>query len=280
MSLNTFNQSNGEPSSAQQLYTAFPRRYPPTSGGLPPAHQVAVVFPRKSQDAGSGPPPDLQLPEPSTPLPELRYEQKPFTDHTGNDGLSIFRGRVKPGQTPLLPPWSWQIYITYGATASTAGSVPLALYTSLIEQLSSETAQWFRFDVVFLPGADNVACIRHYRAEKRGRAGGERAMVPSYAGYKSSWQARNVMVVVDREDWAREGVRWVEFDGSEEEEGKEEVPEGFRRMMDRCRVVESQMGGPGAGAWVGERMDQCYRQSTMREGWEREYLLAKELMEA
>lgn len=86
------------------------------------------------------------------------------------------------------------------------------------------------------------------------------------------------MVVMDREDWEREGVRWVEFDGREEEEEKQEVPEGFRRMTDRCRVVESQ--GGGGEAWVGERMDQVDRQSTVRGEWQWEYLLAKTMMEA
>lgn len=120
--------------------------------------------------------------------------------------------------------------------------------------------------------------MRYYRAEKRARAGKELAMVPSYAGYRSSWQARNIVVVIDREDWEREGVRWVEFHGREEEEEKQEVPEGFRRMTNRCRVVESQ--GGGGGACVGERMDQVCRQSTVRREWEWEYLLATAMMEA
>lgn len=56
-----------------------------------------------------GPPPPL-TPEQIAQIPDLVYEQRPFTDHTGNSGLTIFRSLVKQGRKqpltffPEVPP--------------------------------------------------------------------------------------------------------------------------------------------------------------------------------
>jgi hypothetical protein len=139
--------------------------------------------------------------------------------------------------------------------------------------------QWFRFDFLFLPNADNVTCIRNYRGEKLFRAGGDLALVPSYAVRSATWQARNIMVVMDRKDWEKEGVMWLEFDGEDEgeKEPEAEVPDRVYREWPRQRALEKPYV-PGVD-FVGHHMDETRRMCKIREAWEREYLLAKELME-
>ena len=154
------------------------------------------------------------------------------------------------------------------------------------EQLSYESHRYFRYDFLFLPGADNVACIRHYRGEKRFRAGGELALVPTYGRYKIVSQAKqskyplNVLILLDREDWEAEGVSYLWFDP--EDEGKREpnaeVPEGFHRPVRRSRTKASP-DIPGM-SWIGDEMEELYATCGISEEWEEEYLLAKELMEA
>ena len=188
-------------------------------------------------------------------------------------------------EKPLLSPWNWQIYVTYGATAADCGSVPLDFYTSIIEQLSNQTPQYFRFDFLFLPNADHATCVRHYRGEKQFRAGGELALVPTYGGYRPAWptiqsgEVFNTLIVLDQKNWESEGVLFFAFDREEDgEQGPEaEIPESFNRPMRRSRAI-AEPYIPGT-AWVGEEMTDMYIESRISREWEKEYWLAKELME-
>ncbi len=105
--------------------------------------------------------------------------------------------------------------------------------------------------------------------------------MPTYGGRSASWQALNAMIVVDRHEWEKEGVRWLDFDGEKEGEKEPgvEVPEGFARIVNvgRARALEKPYV-PGKD-WVGHHMEEVYRGSRMRVEWERVYLLAKEMME-
>ena len=291
-----------------------PAQLPLSTGGLPPKIQLNTRPRRKSQ-IGNGDGEIEHLPLTSEQLAQnsdMIYEQRSFIDHTGNYGLSIFRGYVRKdrdehppiysnftpetnhspltavtdSEKPLLSPWSWQVYITYGATAEDCDYLPFEFYKSIIEQFSTDSHSYFRFDFLFLPGAGNVACIRHYRGEKRFRNGGELALVPTYGSHKTAWQRNqnwqplNILIVLDRRDWKAEGVYCLQFDP--EDEGKREpgaeVPEGFYEPVRRSTTMEYPYT-PGM-AWIGEEMESLYVSSRIREEWEKEYLLAKGLMEA
>ena len=113
MSSDTPNESTGDMPSAQRLNTTPQRKYSETSGRLPPKIQLNSIPRRKSVELRGDPPP--RPPPPLTPeqiaqIPDLVYEQRPFTDHTGNSGLTIFRSLVKQGRKqpltffPEVPP--------------------------------------------------------------------------------------------------------------------------------------------------------------------------------
>ena len=89
----------------------------------------------------------------------------------------------------------------------------------------------------------------------------------------------NTLIILDRKDWKSEGVLFFEFDKEEdgEQSPEAEVPESFNKPMRRSRAMKKPYI-PGT-AWVGEEMSDTYIASRIRQEWEKEYLLARELME-
>ncbi len=97
MSSDTTNESSGALPPAQQLNTIPPRKYPEKTGGLPPKFQLSSIPRRKSAELRGDPRPITPPPtaEQIAQTRDLVYEQRPFTDHTGNGALSLFRSLVK-----------------------------------------------------------------------------------------------------------------------------------------------------------------------------------------
>ena len=133
-----------------------------------------------------------------------------------------------------------------------------------------------RFDFLFLPGADNVACIRHYRGEKHFRKYGDLALVPTYG----ATERFNKLIVLDQRDYEAEGALFVDFDRGVEgdREPHAEVTEHFGWQVERLRTRMDPY--TRSAYWLGDEMDELYRLSRIREEMEEEYLLMMELMEA
>ena len=107
---NTFNESTGAMPPTQQVnentggmhsvqqIRPGPECFVPNTGGLPPKIQLHQRARRKSEvvaNATEEIKPPSYTPEQLAQMQYMVYEQRPFTDHMGNGGLSIFRGLVK-----------------------------------------------------------------------------------------------------------------------------------------------------------------------------------------
>ncbi|KAJ9637326.1 hypothetical protein H2199_007613 [Coniosporium tulheliwenetii] len=123
------------------------------------------------------------LPNPNLHIIDRRIT---FQDHTGNAAI----------KTPVAPPFSFQVYVTNGLSASTG--LPQSLLHALIDPLGEPVH--YRLDVFFLPQGTLEECMAHYRAEKQARAGNwPMHTFPSYP--KPQDPHVNFLVVVQERDW-------------------------------------------------------------------------------
>jgi hypothetical protein len=131
-------------------------------------------------------------------------------DHEGHPAISAYWGsQPRPG-TPILPPiWSYHYYITFGATAETAPTLPEALVLATMKPISGVMP--FRLDVYFLPGASTNACIKHYCGEKASR---KTALPPNnfFHSYSDPYSTFNLFVQIGAADWESKEATMVTFD--------------------------------------------------------------------
>jgi hypothetical protein len=140
----------------------------------------------------------------------VKTETKPFTDHSGQKGISVYQGQTPSPGAPILPPlWSFQYYVTYGATADSDPGLPEQLLLASLRPLSEGYP--IRLDVNFLPDADSEKCMQHYRAEKVAR---ENAGAPLLLNdpYGESGVHFSFLVMIEHEDWEGKGGTTVIFD--------------------------------------------------------------------
>ena len=90
--------------------------------------------------------------------PPQRIASTTFTDHTGKSVTSAYYGNSPHSRAPNLPPiWSFHYYVTFGATAKTAFTLPEDLVEATKRPLSEVLP--FRLDIYFLAGANTENCI-------------------------------------------------------------------------------------------------------------------------
>ncbi|CAJ2502344.1 Uu.00g097380.m01.CDS01 [Anthostomella pinea] len=114
----------------------------------------------------------------------------PFTDHTGRRAISAYWGKRPRADAPILPPqWSFQFYVTSGATTDSAPELPERLLAATRKPVLDSYP--IRLDVIFMPGADTNELLDAYH---EGRA------------------HFNLLVQVEAEDWEIVGATVVSFD--------------------------------------------------------------------
>ncbi|EON63522.1 hypothetical protein W97_02750 [Coniosporium apollinis CBS 100218] len=150
----------------------------------------------------------------SLPNPNLHIidHQVTFQDHIGNTAISAWYGQCRRGETPVAPPFSFQVYVTNGLSAST--DLPRSLLHTLVDPLREPVH--YRLDVFFLPqGTSREECMAHYRAEKQARAGNwPMHTFPSYS--KPQDPHVNFLIMVQERDWVATeedsvGVCWFDL---------------------------------------------------------------------
>lgn len=154
--------------------------------------------------------------------PPQRIASTLFTDHRNNHATSAYYGRSPHPGAPILPPqWSFHYYVTSGATAKTASTLPEALVKATKKPVSGPCP--FRIDIYFLPGNSTEACVEHYRGEKAARlsAPPPRNFIDPYCDAYSEF---SVLVQIEKTNWEAAGATFVVFDCAPEkgEEGEEE----------------------------------------------------------
>jgi hypothetical protein len=145
----------------------------------------------------------------------------PFTDHSGQKAMSVYWGRAPSSGAPILPPlWSFQFYVTFGATADSDPSLPEKLLTASTKARSDTFP--IRLDINYLPGADSEKCMGHYRAEKAARleAGAPLLVTDPYSEYGANF---SFLVIVEHADWMTKGGTTILFDNDDPEGSREPV---------------------------------------------------------
>jgi hypothetical protein len=133
-----------------------------------------------------------------------------FTDHTGKSATSAWYGDSSQPGAPILPPiWSFHYYVTFGATAETASTLPQDLVKATKRPLSEVPP--FRLDIYFLPGASTENCTQHYRHEKASRqhASPPRNFIDPYSNAYSQFK---IFVQIEAADWEEAGATLVFFE--------------------------------------------------------------------
>lgn len=124
--------------------------------------------------------------------------------------MSAYWGsQPRPG-APILPPiWSYHYYITFGATAETAPTLPEALVLATKKPISGVTP--FRLDVYFLPSASTDACIKHYCG---GKASRKITLPPTnfVHSYSDPYSTFNLFVQIEAADWESKEATMFTFD--------------------------------------------------------------------
>jgi hypothetical protein len=147
-----------------------------------------------------------------------------FIDHAGQKAVSAYWGRAPSPGAPILPPlWSFQFYVTYGATADSDPDLPKQLLA--VSMRATIDVCPIRLDVNFLPGADPERCMQHYRDEKAARvqAGAPLLVTDPYQEYSKF----SFLVMIEHAEWEFLGGTTVVFDGDEPDDP--EHPEQTRK---------------------------------------------------
>jgi hypothetical protein len=183
-------------------------------------------------------------------------------------------------QELIPPPWNYQIYVTFGATASSKDIVFLCdkLYNYVLESATDYLFAGLRLDFIFFPNASPSACVQHYRAEKRARVATDLALVPTYETEGMGaldYKAHNVLLMLTNEDISGHGIQFLKFDtgsaGGQETES--DIPPRIHDMSKTYRFYE-QPKLPETG-WIMEPLEELYRFSKVRSQFEQEYRVAK-----
>lgn len=144
--------------------------------------------------------------------PPQRIAATTFTDHTGTLATSAFYGNSPQPGAPILPPgWSFHYYVTFGAIAETASTLPQDLVKATKTPLLEVPP--FRLDIYLLPGASTEDCVEHYRGEKASRqsASPPRNFIDPYSDAYSHFK---FFVQIEGADWEETGATLVSFDST------------------------------------------------------------------
>jgi hypothetical protein len=144
---------------------------------------------------------------PFAPATKYVISQLTFTDCDSHPAVSVFRGISSSGSDGdtiskiLSPLFSFQVYITYGATLATA---PESFALKFLEHALADMndSDLVRFDLYFHPGSSPVDIVRHYNTEKKA--------LGSYATDANAF--RGVAIILTSERWEAEGVQLLFFD--------------------------------------------------------------------
>ena len=190
----------------------------------------------------------------------------------------VYHWSGSPGIPPLPSLFSFQVYVTNGLSAATAGEAPSALFRTL-QRAGGELIRC-RLDVYFLgAGAGVEECVGHYRREKTKREGNRLCVLPSYV--RSGQEYAGFLLMVEGLQWEEGGLGVVFFDAVEEEEegdgaAEEEGEGGMGVEYHRGVPVAVQDGldwaqrNPHITA-VGAMCEELYRGSRFREAYEERY---------
>lgn len=144
--------------------------------------------------------------------PPQRIASTTFTNHTGKLAISAYYGDSPQLGAPILPPiWSFHYYVTFGATAETAYTLPQDLVKATKRPLLEVPP--FRLDIYFLPGASTEDRTQHYRGEKASRqsAPPPRNFIDPYSDAYGEFQ---FFVQIEAADWETTGATLVSFDST------------------------------------------------------------------
>ncbi|KAF2716671.1 hypothetical protein K431DRAFT_289199 [Polychaeton citri CBS 116435] len=144
-----------------------------------------------------------------------------------------------PEKQVLAPLWSIQVYVTFGATASSDPDLPTQLRDNVIQMVVEPYP--LRFDTYFLPNADRESCMTHYRAEKAARADTHFDIVPQYDKNYCGF-----MVILDDPDWQNAKAQVLQFDPLPELRVDPEDPAclAYEFIDERVRVKSDVMPRP------------------------------------
>ena len=154
--------------------------------------------------------------------PPQTIASAPFTDHRGNSAISAYYGDSPLPEAPILPfQWSFHFYITFGATAGTASTLPEDLVKDTRKPVFD--AYPFRIDIYFLPGASTEDCMEHYRAERAARhyAPAPRNFIDTY---HDPYGRFKVLVQIESVHWETVGATLVHFDSTSRYDDEGESP--------------------------------------------------------
>ena len=168
---------------------------------------------------------------PSAPLRNPGYStvvySSRFTDHTGNEALSIWRGFAKPNGlyydalysyiltnqntvAPLRHPFNFQIYVTSGSKATDEGvEAHFRKFYEALHDIRYPTPHYWGIAVYFFPppwpsSSQRDAIFSHYKMERSSRQGTDWPIPETYKTYTKPYDAL-VLVVDDEYTWGRDG---------------------------------------------------------------------------
>jgi hypothetical protein len=191
-------------------------------------------FERDMESREESPRPDVRAKDTTAapkPLKQIllvpeKANLKPFTDHRGQKGVSAYWGRPLSPGAPVLPPlWSFQFYVTFGATADSDPDLPAQICEATLRSISDRYPM--RLDFNFLPDADPEKCMEHYCAETAARQeAGARLLVTDPHG--DAGVLFSFLLMIEHADWESKGATTVSFNQrGPDGPGRVEVIRGF-----------------------------------------------------